>query len=78
MIAFFSALGYVMALISNTIWALAHSLNPMDAHVFYDSIDTAIMSGMVVWGAAYGTVKIEEIFSLLFFPVWRLIFLILR
>lgn len=60
-LVFFSALGYVTALISNTIWALAHGTNPIEVHVFYDSIDAAALSGIVAWGAAYATVKIEEL-----------------
>ena len=61
MTAFFSALAYVMALIGNTIWAMAHSMDPMDVHIFSDGIDAAILGGIVAWIAAYGTVMIEEL-----------------
>lgn len=61
MVAFFGALGFLIALIGNTIWALALGINPLQVHVFHDSADAAVCGAVVAWLAAYGTLKIEEL-----------------
>jgi hypothetical protein len=61
MVSFFGALGFIIALFGNTIWAFAMGINPMDVWVFHDSADAAIGCAVVSWLAAYGVVKVEEL-----------------
>jgi hypothetical protein len=61
MVAFFSALGFMLAFLGNAIWAVAHGLSLGQVSIFHDSADAAIGSGVLAWLAGFATLKIEEL-----------------
>lgn len=58
---FFATLGFLVALVGNSIWAMAHGLELEDVHVIFDSLDAGLTSGLLASIAAFACVKVEEL-----------------